>query len=106
MSETVFSDGCVFCPAGVVCADGPSETRCGRCGWNPRIAEARKEQAREKLRRGAFAPPKVPIEKRFDALRREVLREYYLTHRGRQYCGRDADKRAAESPWPGPYEGR
>lgn len=52
MTETIYSrDGCVFCPAGVVCEPGPAEARCGRCGWNPRIAEARKEQVREKLRR-------------------------------------------------------
>lgn len=51
MQETIYSrDGCVFCPAGVCCPDGPSSD-CSRCGWNPRIGAARKEQAREKLRR-------------------------------------------------------
>jgi len=51
MQETVYSrDGCVFRPAGVVCETGPGVC-CDRCGWNPRIEDARKEQARDKLRK-------------------------------------------------------
>ena len=51
MEETIYSrDGCVFRPAGVVCEARPG-TACYGCGWHPRIEEARKEQAREKLRR-------------------------------------------------------
>lgn len=51
MQETVYSrDGCVFRPAGVLCEKGAG-VACFGCGWHPRIEEARKEQARERLRR-------------------------------------------------------
>lgn len=75
MQETIYSrDGCVFRPAGVVCEKGAG-VACYGCGWHPRIEAARKEQAREKLRRGEFKPPATPIGEKYDAARHRLWRE-------------------------------
>lgn len=71
MGETVFSeDGCVFCPAGVCCPDGPS-SECSHCGWNPRIAAARADRIRRKLRCGVeIEAPAEPIARRYEQARK------------------------------------
>lgn len=58
----IFPDGCVYCRAGVICRfpaiHGKIPSQCQRCGWNPAIQPARKAQARERLRRVKFKPPR------------------------------------------------
>ena len=39
------TDGCKYNPIAIQCTDWKvSESFCLRCGWNPKVAEARKEE--------------------------------------------------------------
>ena len=43
--EEIYETGCTYNPRGVCCT---MRNKCGSCGWNPSVAEKRKEAFRQK----------------------------------------------------------
>lgn len=49
LPPNVYHGECQYQPEGVQCFD---HNRCWSCGWNPKVANRRKAEIRERLRRG------------------------------------------------------